>query len=261
MRSSRLLRAALPAAALLVLSGSAGCAIQVPPPKAAAIAPANPDDAWASVLSRFVDGQGRIDFAGLARDPADLETYVEYLSRVSPASDPGRFPTSQLQMAYLINAYNALAMFNVLRSGMPADLHAVRVRFFYRHHFLLGGSSISLYDLENKVIRPLGDPRVHAALNCMAKGCPRLPREPFRADLLDAELQATTQYFFNEERNVRLEPEKKTVRFNQILQFYKEDFLKKAPSLIAFANRYRASPIPEDWKVEFIPYDWRLNSR
>jgi len=256
-----LLRAALPAAALLAVSGAAGCAVQVPPPKAAAIAPADPDRAWAAVLSRFVDGEGRIDFAGVAKDPADLETYVEYLSRVSPGSDPGRFPTRELQMAYLINAYNALAMFNAIRSGMPPDLHAVRVRFFYRDHFLLGGGYISLYDLENKVIRPLGDPRIHAALNCMAKGCPRLPREPFRAEILDAELQATTQYFFGEERNVRLDPEKKTVRFNQILEFYRDDFLKKAPSLIAFANKYRIQPIPEDWKVEFLPYDWRLNSQ
>ena len=260
MDSRRLLRATLAAAAMAVLA-TAGCAIRVTPPQTAAVAPTDPDRAWAAVLARFVDSGGRIDFAGLARDPADLDTYVAYLSRVSPASDPGRFPTAELAMAYWINAYNALAMFNVIRSGMPPDLYAVRVRFFYRNRFLLGGSWISLYDLENKIIRPLGDPRVHAALNCMARGCPRLPREPFRADMLDAELQATTQFFFSEERNVRLEPETKTVVFNQILEFYKEDFLKKAPSLIAFANKYRLSPIPEDFKVAFLPYDWKLNSQ
>ena len=261
MRSSLLLRAGLAAAGALILAGAAGCAIHIPPPASAAIAPTDPDRAWAAVLARFVDEKGGIDFAGLSKDPADLETYVGYLSRVSPASDPGRFPTPEMKLAYWINAYNALAMYNVIRSGMPPDLYAVRVRFFYRNRFQLGGAYISLYDLENKVIRPLGDPRVHAALNCMARGCPRLPREPFRGDLLDAELQATTQYFFGEERNVGLEPDKKTVRFNQILEFYREDFLKKAPTLTAFVNRYRSSPIPEDWKVEFTPYDWRLNSR
>jgi hypothetical protein len=259
MRSRRfaagLARVALP----LVLAGA--CAVRVPPPHAARGEAADPDSAWAAVLSRFVDEKGRIDFAGLAREPGDLERYVAHLSRVGPASEPGRYPTPEARLAYWINGYNALAMYNAIRSGMPPDLYKVRVRFFYRDSFLLDGSYISLYDLENKVVRPLGDPRVHAALNCMARGCPRLPREPFRADMLDAELEATNQYFFNEERNVRLDPEKKTVHLNQILEFYTEDFLKKAPSLIAWVNRYRSSPIPGDWKVAFIPYDWRLNSR
>ena len=152
-------------------------------------------------------------------------------------------------------------MYNTIRSGMPRDLNAVKVRFFYKNRFQLGGSDISLYDFENKVIRPIGDPRVHFALNCMARGCPRLPREPFRADMLDAELEASAQYFFSEDRNVKLEPDRKTVRLSQILQFYTDDFLKKVPSLIACANKYRQDKIPEGWKVEFIPYDWQLNSQ
>ena len=247
---------------LAVMILAAGCAIRVPPPRNVSIpAPDPPDRAWASVLSRFVDSTGRIDFAGLAREPGELEAYVAWLSRVSPVSDPGKFPTAGLAMAYWINAYNALAMYNAVRSGLPPDLHKVRVRFFYRDRFLLGGSYISLYDLENKVIRPLGDPRVHSALNCMARGCPRLPREPFQADMLDAELEATTQYFFNEERNVQLDPARKVIRVSQILEFYREDFLEKAPSLHAFISKYRSSPVPADWKVEFIPYDWRLNSQ
>jgi hypothetical protein len=240
---------------------SSGCAISIPPPTTAAGAPASPEKAWGLVLSRFVDEKGRIDFAGMAKDPADLETYVAFLARVSPASDPQSFPTPQARLAFYINAYNALAMFDVLRSGQPPDLGAVKVRFFYRNRFRLGGSSTSLYHLENEVIRPMGDPRVHAALNCMARGCPRLPREPFRADLLDAQLDAGAREFFNEERNVKLEPERATVRFSQILEFYASDFLKKAPSLIAFADDYREQKIPADWKVEFLPYDWRLNAQ
>ena len=140
-------------------------------------------------------------------------------------------------------------------------MSAVRIAFFSRNQFALGGEYVSLYTLENRIVRPLGDPRVHFALNCMARSCPRLPREPFRAELLDAELQACAQYFFSEARNVELLPGKKTVRFNQILEFYREDFLTRAPSLIAFANMYRDEKIPADWKVEFIPFDWRLNSR
>jgi hypothetical protein len=35
------------------------------------------------------------------------------------------------------------------------------------------------------------------------------------------------------------------------LNFYPEDFLMKAPSLIAYLNRYRESKVPETTKLNF----------
>lgn len=257
------------AAALLLTVALAGCAVNVPPPKTAGstgtAAPAADaaavEKGWANVLSKYVDESGKIDFVGVSKDRAELDAYVAWIGRVSPANTPAAFPTKDARLAYYINAYNALALYNVLESGMPKDLNAVKVRFFYRNKLGIGGEKMSLYDLENKIIRPIGDPRVHFALNCMVRGCPRLPREPFRADQLDLELQATAQYFLNEPRNVDVQADKQTVRFSQILQFYTEDFLKKSPGLIAYANQYRESKIPEGYKVDFIPYDWILNQK
>jgi hypothetical protein len=232
----------------LALSLLTACAVNVPPPKTGASSPvADPQKAWASVLSRYVDPNGKIDFAALSHDRGELDAYVAWIASVSPANTPASFPNQDAKLAYYLNAYNALAMYNVLESGMPKDLNAVKVRFFY--------------DLENKIIRPMGDPRVHFALNCMVRGCPRLPREPFRADQVQMELEATAQYFLNEDRNVQVDADKQTVRFSEILKFYTEDFLKKAPSLPAYANKYRDSKIPEAYKVDFIPYDWTLNQK
>ena len=73
------------------------------------------------------------------------------------------------------------------------------------------------------------------------------------------QLDAQAREFFNEARNVELLRERQTVRFSEILRFYSEDFLKQAPSLIAYANGYRSEKIPEAWRVEYIPYDWTLN--
>ena len=246
--------------ALPVLFASA-CATQIPPPKTAAAPGADPQKAWANHLARFVDAEGRMDFAGMAKDPADLDTYLDYVANVGPESAPGDFPTPQSKLAYYINTYNAVAMYDVLKSNSPANLNDVKVTFFYKNRFLIGGRYISLYALENQIIRPMGDPRVHVTLNCMARGCPRLPQEPFRAETLNAQLDSQAREFFNQPRQVELQPENKTVRFSQILQFYTGDFLKKAPSLIAYANQYRESPIPADWKVAFIPYDWLLNKQ
>jgi hypothetical protein len=137
---------------------------------------------WTKVLSRYVDDEGTIDFAGLRADRSHLDQVVAFVATIDPASAPERVFTRQSQLAYYINAYNALAMYGVLEAGIPKSFGGLRkFSFFYLRTFTIGAQSISLYDFENKVIRPLGEERVHFALNCMVVSCPRLPRRAFAA--------------------------------------------------------------------------------
>ena len=217
---------------------------------------------WARVLKQFVNERGQVDFHGLAKSPADLNAFVDYIASVSPESAPERFPTKESRIAYHVNAYNALSMHNVIDSGIPNSLAGLaKVWFFGIKRFSIGGRKLSLYSYENEVIRPMGDERVHFALNCMAVGCPRLPGVPFTAAGLDDQLDREARRFFAEPRNLRLVPERKTVRLSEILRFYKEDFLRRSPSLIAYANRYAPEKIPEDYQVEFSDYDWTVNDQ
>ena len=238
----------------------AGCA-SVPRPTATPIPVGPPPyDAWARVLDKFVDEQGRIDFAAAARDRADLDRFVSYVYDIGPNNHPQLFPTAEHALAFHINAYNALAMHNAIESGIPPSLAGLKkVEFFYLRKVQVGGGAISLYDYENKVIRALGDPRIHVALNCMVVGCPRLPRQPFLAETLNAQLDREARLFFNETRNMMIDDRAKVLKLSEILSFYTGDFLAKAPSLAAFANRYRDRKVPESYVVEFIPYDWTLN--
>ena len=252
------------AALLLMVVGLIGCAANVPPPAVpgqATPAAETADAAWSRVLAARVDAQGRIDFAGLAGDRADLDTYVAWIAEVSPTSSPGSFGGPEARLAYYINAYNALAMYNVVRSGVPFHQPRDKVRFFYNDRLLVGGQRISLYAFENDVIRPLGDPRIHFALNCMVKSCPRLPREPFAAEKLEAQLDAAAREFLNDKRNVEPFPPRRVVRLSMILHWYEKDFLAKAPSLAAYVDRYRPEPLPAGEEIEFIEYDWALNAQ
>lgn len=217
---------------------------------------------WARVLKTFVNDQGEVDFQGLAKNPTDLKAFVDYVARISPDSAPTLFPTRESRLAYHINAYNALAMYNVIDSGVPKSLSGLRkVGFFVFKQFSIGGRTMSLYAHENEVIRPLGDERVHFALNCMAVGCPRLPKTPFTASELDDQLDREARRFFSEPRNLQPAPERKTVRVSEILKFYREDFLRHSSSLIAYVNQYAREKIPEDYTVEFIGYDWTINDQ
>ena len=161
-----------------------------------------PIEAYARVLERFVNDRGEVDFSALARDRADLEAYVIHV-----AGTPfGDFAAGHERLAHYINAYNALSMYNVLDSGIP-DTHAGwrKVRFFYLKELVIGGRLMSLYAFENDVIRKLGEPRVHFALNCSARGCPILPRAPFTARGLEEELDRETRRFFSDMRNLRVD--------------------------------------------------------
>lgn len=220
------------------------------------------DAAWTDVLAHHVDARGRVDFSGLAKDRAGLDEVVKFIAAVDPASAPERFPTPNARLAYYLNAYNALAMYGVLDAGVPTRFGWFgRIRFFVLRKFTMGGRAISLYRLENSVIRPLGDPRVHFALNCMSVSCPRLPQSAFTANALDEQLAAAAREFVAEKRNIDVEDGRKELRTSGIFKFYTKDFLAKAPSLAAYVNEYRLSPVPTDYKIVFDDYDWSINDQ
>ena len=235
-----------------------GCAVYGPPAERAP--EREPREAWARVLQTRVDEQGRVDFVGIARHPADLERYVAWIYAVSPATQPRLFPTPSEVLAYHLNAYNALAMYAVIQSGIPqTNAGWGKLRFFFLRRVKVGGQTMNLRAYENEVIRPLGDPRVHFALNCMSVSCPRLPREPFDPARLDSQLDRGARLFFSEPRNLRLDAATRTAYVSEILDFYAQDFLAKAPSLVAYANHYLETAVTDHYAVRFTPYDWTIN--
>lgn len=246
--------------ALFIIVLMVGCA-SVPRPSVLKIEPsAPPYDAWARVLVNHVDEQGRVDFAGVARDRTDLDQFVAYIYDYGPNNLPKLFPTPAHVLAYHINAYNALAMHKVVQTGIPKTLAGpIKVGFFALGKVQVGGVPISLYDYENKVIRALGEARIHMALNCMSVGCPRLPREVFTPERVETQLQRETVRFFNEARNVHVSHADRTVWYSEILKFYRSDFLAQAESLAAYVNRFRDVPVPHDYAEKFIDYDWTIN--
>lgn len=241
---------------LAVTLGVAARGSHVQVPEGSPVSEEEANAAYSRVLETRVDERGRVDFEGLASDLEDLETYLRWVA----SAEESRM-TEDERLTFHINAYNALAMYNVVRQGFPEDFETLldKVRFFYLPKQDVGGERISLYDLENDVIRQEGDARIHHALNCMAVGCPVLPREPFTAEDLQTELDRETRTFFNEDRNVRVDDENRTVRVTELMDLYPDDYLADAPSLLAYVNEWREEPVPEDYEVEFIPYDWTLN--
>ncbi len=229
-------------------------------------------DDWNEVLSRFVDENGRVDYAALARDRDALDSYLAAIAEAGPRSTPDRFPTRDHELAFYINAYNALVFAGVLNLGEDAEtVWGGLLRgfsFFVKHKYRIDGQWINLRNLENKLIREqYGDARIHAALNCASTGCPRRPAMALEPGELDRSLDASMAEFATDERNVRIKTETRTVYLSKIFEWFRGDFVADEreagnpdPTLIDYINRFRgdAPPVPRNFKIRFLEYDRSL---
>ncbi len=240
------------------------------------------------VLGPYVDARGWVDYAGLQQNPEDLEAYYRLITVYSPDSHPELFPTDAHKLAYWINAYNAGAIKTVLTYYPISSVIEVpkpglfffmpdQAGFFFFQRLTFGGKTTSLYYLENQVIRKrFGDPRIHFAVNCASRGCPRLPRRAFDASYLDRQLDHETRRFLAETRNFRIDHGNRTIHLSAIFEWYRDDFTQwyqarfpgRPASLLAYIAYYlppdqsaALRTVGDQYTVKFVPYDWRLNDQ
>ena len=229
-------------------------------------------DEWASVLDRFVDDEGFVDYDGLSKDRSALDRYVAAVGEAGPESRPDLFANDDDRLAYYINAYNALVFAGVLERGPERESVwkgglISGYRFFVKRKWTVDGREMSLKFLEDELIREgFEDPRIHAALNCASVSCPRLPREPFLGVTLQSQLDAAIREFVGAQRN--LQAAGRSVRLSKIFDWFKADFVKfekehGGSDLISYVNRYLPpeSQLSPDLEVSFFAYDKGINSQ
>lgn len=242
---------AVPILAFLLFTGCA-TTLPVPPPSSLSAAGDAADNPWEHVLEKRVESDGTIHFGELTQDPTILRAAVRNVALARPGDHLG--PREEL--AFAINAYNILAMRLVVDTDLKPE-HKLRFFLLRKQHYM--GEPVSLWTLENRIIRPRGEPRIHFALNCMVRDCPRLRREPYRASTLEEQLQASAVEFLNDPRHVRFDPDSNTLYLSKILKWYREDFETDDSGLVEYVNRYHETEIPENASLDWLPYDWELN--
>lgn len=216
-----------------------------------------------ALLTRHVDPQGLVDYAGLGEDQAALGGYLDQLARVDLDS-LGR----DERLALLINAYNAFTLRLILGHypldsirDIPSDQR------WDGRTWTLGGRPLTLTQLENDELRPkFSEPRVHFALNCASLGCPPLRREAYVGARLDAQLEDQARQVHADPRWFRYDPGSSAVSLTRLYDWYGGDFAQVAGSPLEFAARYSA-PLREELvagrrpEVLWLEYDWSLNAR
>lgn len=263
----------LPPAALALLGG-----LSLLPPTGLA-GQTLPDHAeLTAVLQRHVHGP-LVDYAALQADRRALDAYLQRLGRTSPGALDlaGR----DARLAFWINAYNACALKLVVdhypiekRGGLGGVVNAVagvpansirQIPDTWERRFCrVAQEDRSLDGIEHGILRPLGDPRIHFAVNCASRSCPVLADRAYTADSLQAQLDAAVERFLADPRQYRLETGADPVlHLNRVLDWYKDDF-GGTDGVLRFLARY----VPEGEgrlltsgriRVEYSEYDWTLN--
>jgi len=214
------------------------------------------DHAPFDALLRVNVRNGVVNYPGFQNNAA-FRNYVDALAV------PRTFAGKSDELAYYINAYNALAIEGILQGISPASLLG-RARYFKFKEWPLNGKNITLYDLEHKIIRPLGEPRIHFSIICASKSCPFLRPEAFAATKLDQQLDEQARQFVNDTFRNRFDAKTKTAHLSEIFNWFEEDF-KGAGSTQRYIARYATDPdvarglAADEYKIQWIDYDWNLN--
>ncbi len=216
--------------------------------------------------TRAVSGAAgtRVDYRGLAGSDA-WSHLVANVGRTHPAALPDR----AARLAYWINVYNIFTIDLVLQhypvDGIRDIGHLLRP-VWKRPAGRITGRDYSLDEIEHRILRPLGEPRVHAAIVCASVSCPALRREPFAAPRLDAQLDdAVRSWLANPEKGLRIDRAKGVLWLSRIFKWFDGDF-EADGGVLAFLTGHLGGD-DRDWlerhgsgaSIEYLDYDWSLN--
>ena len=206
---------------------------------------------WDSLLRKYVDSDGNVDYRSFKNDEAVLDQYLEALSGQSPSKSASR----EEILVYYINLYNAATVKLILTNYPMQSIKEIKGPW-EKKWIKVGEKTISLGHIEHKILRKLDEPRIHFAINCASYSCPKLINKAFTNENLEKLLDQASRDFVNDKKRNRVGAESAEV--SEIFKWYKSDFTKSG-SLLDYINLYSDVRIQDGIKIKYIQYDWSLN--
>jgi Protein of unknown function, DUF547 len=205
--------------------------------------------------------EGQVDYAGLAEDRDALDAYLAEVAAVAR----GTFDawTEGDRLAFLINAYNACTL-QLILDHWPVesirDTHALGNPWDH-FTFRLLGEEVTLNAIEHEMVRPVfHEPRIHFALVCAAVSCPPLRPRAWVRETLDADLEEATRAFLTDPGSNDLS-NPANPRLSALFDWYGGDFVEAAGSVAAFVSQHSGTVVPDNAEIDFLGYDWNINSQ
>jgi hypothetical protein len=226
-------------------------------------------DRYAGLLVRYTEAVDakvgtRVDYAGLRGEP-EWKTLIAELATVDPAALKGRDDV----LAFWINAYNIFAIDLIVRNPPVEsikDLGSFFSPVWKKEAGRLADRSYTLDEIEHRILRKMGEPRIHGAIVCASISCPNLRREPYLAERLDAQLADNMRaWLARPEKGLSIDRAGNALRISPIFDWFEADFATQG-GVMAVVTRY-APEADHAWlaqhgtsaRIGYFDYDWRLN--
>jgi len=247
--------------------------------------PSAADNARRKTYDQLLDlyvRNGDVYYRALKAERAKLDGFVT--SQAATAVDK---LSREEQLAFWLNAYNALALKTVVDhypiAGRASEYPAKSIRqipgAFERLPHRVAGRTLTLDQIEQTVLAGFNDPRVFFAIGRGAAGSGRLRSEAFVPGRIEEQLAETAAECPTRAQCIRLDREGGKLHASSIFSWREKEFTAayadKAPAV--FANR---SPIERaivafvlpkllpsekefleknNFQVVYEPFDWELN--
>jgi hypothetical protein len=209
------------------------------------------------LLQKHVTNSGKVNYEGLKKDVAQLDSYISYLSKTNYKSW-----SSKKQKAHLMNAYNAYTLKAVVDHYPIKSIKDINYngKNVWEHPFVnLNGKKVTLTYLENTLIRAkFNDPLIHVGVNCAAVSCPKLNNKAFTEANVNSELNRLMKTFVSDRSRNKVSADK--LELSKIFEWYKGDFIKNG-NLAEFINKYSKTEIKANTEISFLYYNWKLNKQ
>ncbi|MGE3801849.1 MAG: DUF547 domain-containing protein, partial [Candidatus Kapaibacterium sp.] len=216
--------------------------------------------AFDALLGSYVSN-GLVNYKALTNN----EEFTDFVGSLKESTPSGM--TTDGQLAFWVNAYNACVISNVIAHPKikgPLEVDG----FFDKVKFDVAGQQLTLNEIENTIVRPtFKEPLIHFGLVCAARSCPPLIPKAYTEANVREELAANARNYLADKKQNRFDAKSGKLSLSKIFEWYKADFGGDDAGLIAFAKQYG----PEEMRaglekakkvtVAFVEYDWTLNGQ
>jgi hypothetical protein len=222
---------------------------------------------------------GLVYYRAVRSERARLDRYVNALGAVSRATYDGW--SREQKIAFWINAYNAFAL-QTAAAAYPPRGNSVRniPGAFDKRPHRAAGRTVTLDQIENKILPEFRDPRVYFALGRGAIGSGRLRSEAYTAARLEDQLRSQTTDFLQRQTHLKIDQLTGELAVSPIIGWHEAEFIAAYGSAEGAARFPDRSPIERaivalidpvllpgeraylskgQFKVVYLEFDWTLN--
>lgn len=209
---------------------------------------------WEIILKRYIDNKGNVDYSGLKREEKMLDDFLNILENTRINN---RW-TEKEKVAFWINVYNAFTIKLILKNYPLKSIKDIK-KPWDKKFFYVNKEYLSLGDVEHQILRKrFNEPRIHFAINCASKSCPRIVQIPYTGNNLDNLLDRQTKEYINNPDLNNIGEE--FYKLSKLFSWFSKDFKNAEGSVLSFINKYSKTIIKDQKNKGAIEYDWKLNT-